>query len=152
MSEHCYAGWTCRLIAGAVLLLLMLCSMYFAALLQTFKPRVDRHELTVPKSPLLRTKLRSHTVCAYQDAARMVLLGPCSFSAGACHRVIAFALLAIIDTLVAGCVGPDCSPSPTGQARRQNPGLCQQAATAVTGKRVAAWPTTFGGIKPDVEK
>eukprot|EP00775_Hariotina_reticulata_P002311 gene2311-2619_t len=27
----------------------------------TFKPRVDRHELTVPKSPLLRTKLRSHT-------------------------------------------------------------------------------------------
>jgi hypothetical protein len=30
--------------------------------LQTFKPHKEKHETTVPKSPLLRTKLRSHTV------------------------------------------------------------------------------------------
>jgi hypothetical protein len=30
--------------------------------MQTFKPHKEKHETTVPKSPLLRTKLRSHTV------------------------------------------------------------------------------------------
>eukprot|EP00878_Enallax_costatus_P026954 GHUV01028970.1.p1 GENE.GHUV01028970.1~~GHUV01028970.1.p1 ORF type:complete len:303 (+),score=94.75 GHUV01028970.1:1185-2093(+) len=38
--------------------------------LQTFKPQRERQEITVPKSPLLRTKLRSHTAAPQAEELR----------------------------------------------------------------------------------
>jgi hypothetical protein len=82
--------------------------------LQTFKPRVERHEITLPKSPLLRTKLRSHTVCAGSDAVKWqwdACNHPCNWYAGACQLLQpAVALLAphchVLCWLCCSCLQP----------------------------------------------